>query len=236
MTERSRSLDRRTIAKGAAWAVPAVTIAAAAPSLAASVPVRKDPGVNGWVANTARSSGSCRWTLEVDSTATGATPDGAPYGLYLYDITPESTVADVALIYWIIGEQSATWATLRGHSTCWSGPTRGKAQRKSDGLLYTPYTWKYNCPILADEVKSDGRLYLGGFHVRGSFTQSRDYCNDVTYWTQRSVIVDPDGAGSQAAQTLTFERRNGTRGPATSAQIGARSRSATVSGESAQLT
>lgn len=236
MTERSRSLDRRTIAKGAAWAVPAVTIAAAAPSLAASVPVRKDPGVNGWVANTARPSGQCSWTLEVDSTATGATPDGAPYGLYLYDITPESTVADVALIYWIIGKQSATWATLRGHSTCWSGPTRGVAQTKSDGLLYTPYTWKYNCPILADEVKSDGRLYLGGFHVRGSFTQSRDYCNDVTYWTQRSVIVDPDGAGSQAAQTLTFERRNGTRGPATSAQIGARSRSATVSGESAQLT
>ena len=236
MTERSGALDRRTIAKGAAWAVPAVTIAAAAPSLAASVPVRKDPGVNGWVANTARPSGECSWTLEVDSTATGATPDGAPYGLYLYDITPESTVADAALIYWIIGEQSATWANLSGHSTCWSGPTRGEAQKKSDGLLYTPYTWKYNCPILADEVKSDGRLYLGGFHVRGSFTQSRDYCNDVTYWTQRSVIVDPDGAGSQAAQTLTFERRNGTRGPATSAQIGARSRSATVSGESAQLT
>ena len=115
-------------------------------------------------------------------------------------------------------------------------PHRGEAQTKSDGLLYTPYTWKYTCPILAADVKSDGRLYLGGFHVRASFTQSQDYCNDVTYWTQRSVIVDPDGAGSQAAQTLTFERRNGTRGPATSAQIGARSRSATVSGESAQLT
>lgn len=235
MTERSRSLDRRTIAKGAAWAVPAVTIAAAAPSLAASVPVRKDPGVNGWVLNTPRSSGSCRWTLEVDSTATGATPDGAPFGLYLYDITPKSTVADVALIYWIIGEQSATWANLRGHSTCWSGPTRGVAQKKSDGLVYTPYTWKYTCPPLAAEVKSDGRLYLGGFHVRGSFRQTSAYCYDVTYWTQRSVIVDPDGTGSQAAQTLTFERRNGTRGPATSAQIGARSRSATVSGESAQL-
>lgn len=206
------SPSRRSVAKGVAWMAPAVTIAAAAPRLSASSPIRIDPGINGWVLNTPRRAGTCKWTLEVDSTLNRSGPDGAPFGLYLYDIEPQTTVANASVTYWIIGEQSATWHRYSNHSSCWSDPSRGNRQRKSDGLVYTPYTWTYSCPILASEVSRDGRLRLGGFHVRASFTQSRSYCNDVTYWTQRSVVVDPDGAGPQQAESLTFERRNGTRG------------------------
>lgn len=206
------SPSRRSVAKGVAWMAPAVTIAAAAPTLSASSSIRIDPGINGWVLNSPRSTGQCAWTLEVDSTPSGNGPDGAPFGLYLYDIEPQTTVANASLTYWIIGDQTARWSRLDGHSSCWSGPTRGAAQRKSDGLLYTPYTWTYGCSVLSSDVSRDGRLRLGNFHVRASFTQSRSYCNDVTYWTQRSVVVDPDGAGPQSAETLTFERRNGTRG------------------------
>lgn len=213
MTDRSPAVSRRTLAKGAAWTVPAISIAAAAPSLAASGPVRIDPGINGWVLNSPRKVDTCKWTLDVDSTLARTGPDGAPFGLYLYDIKPQTTVANATLTYWIIGNQSATWTAQAGHSRCWSGPSRGTAQKKSDGFVYTPYTWTYTCPINSADVSSDGRLRLGGFHVRAAFTQSRDYCNDVTYWTQRTIVVDPDGAGSQTAQTLTFERRNGTRGP-----------------------
>lgn len=209
-------VDRRTVARGAAWTAPAIVIAAAAPSLAASTtpPPRKDPGINGWVMNTPRARGGCAHTLDVDSTLTGSGPDGAPFGLYLYDVKPQTIVSNAQLTYWIIGTQQATWTNLSGHSSCWSQPARGAAQTKSDGYVYTPYTWTYKCPLYASDISSDGRLWLGGFHVRGAFTQTRTYCSDVTYWAQRSVVVDPDGSG--ASQTLTFERRNGTRGPVSS--------------------
>ena len=36
MTEQTAGISRRTIAKGAAWAVPVVAVAAAAPAMAAS--------------------------------------------------------------------------------------------------------------------------------------------------------------------------------------------------------
>lgn len=212
MSHTPSAVSRRHLAKGAAWTIPAVAVAAAAPSLAASSAARIDPGINGWVLNSPRDVGSCKWTLDVDSTLARTGPDGAPFGLYLYDIKPQTTVATATLTYWIIGDQKATWTTQSGHSPCWSGPSRGTPQKKSDRLLYTPYTWTYTCPINSADISSDGRLRLGRFHVKATFTQSGDYCNDVTYWTQRSVVVDPDGAGSQAAQTLTFERRNGTRG------------------------
>ncbi|MEK4243346.1 hypothetical protein NYE39_15250 [Janibacter sp. FSL W8-0316] len=110
----------------------------------------------------------------------------------------------------------ATWTPLSGHSSCWSRPVRGASQRKSDGLVYTPYTWTYSCDVLASDNSSDGRLRLGGFRVRADFAQSSPFCTDVTYWTQRSVVIDNDGAGPQRAETLTYERRNGTRGPYTS--------------------
>lgn len=206
------SPSRRSLAKGVAWMAPAVTVAAAAPSLSASSTIRIDPGINGWVLNSPRDTGVCRWTLEVNSTLDRTGPDGAPFGLYLYDIEPQTTVANASLTYWIIGDQRASWSRLSGHSSCWSGPTRGNPQTKSDGLTYTPYTWTHTCTISSADVSRDGRLRLGGFHVQASFTQPSSRCNDVTYWTQRSVVVDPDGASPQTAETLTFERRNGTRG------------------------
>lgn len=45
----------------------------------------------------------------------------------------------------------------------------------------------------------DGRLRLKGFHVKASCTQAHTSCSDVTHWTQRSVVVDPDGAHAAAA-------------------------------------
>ncbi len=215
MGQNSSNTTRRTVVKGAAWAVPTISVATLAPPLAASL--RKDPGINGWVLNSPRRQGNCAWTLEVDSrdTGRGPTPDGAPWGLYLYDVQPNAVITNPQITYWIIGNQTATWTTLTGHGSCWSSPTRGTPQPKSDGLTYTPYTWTYNCALNPADVDSDGRLWLQHFHVRASFTQPRDLCNNVTYWTQRRVTIDPDGAGSRDPQVLTFERRNGTLGPYT---------------------
>lgn len=70
---------------------------------------------------------------------------------------------------------------------------RGTPQTKADGLVYTPYTWTYNCAIDASD------------HRVGA--------DNVTYWTQRTITVDRDGeAPRYQPEVLTFERRNGSLG------------------------
>ena len=214
-TPDSTGISRRTLAKGAAWAVPAVLLAAPAPAFATSL--RKDPGINGWVRNTPQSLGNCSYNLTVRSNLPGTGNDGAPFGLYLYDAQPTDTITEAKLTYWIIGNQQATVTAQSGHSSCWSSAVRGAPQAKRDGLTYTPYTFTYNCPIDPSVVTTqpDGveRVWLGHFHVNFNFTQPSNRCRNVTYWTQRSIKIDiHDGTGPQ---TLTFERRNGTLGPYT---------------------
>ena len=98
----------------------------AAPSFAASL--RKDPGINGWVLNTTTNHGGCRYSLEVNSAPTrgGATPDGAPWGLYLYDVSKDASYSGAKLVYWVRGTHTATqnpitWQAAAGHSSLWSG-------------------------------------------------------------------------------------------------------------------
>lgn len=57
MSQNSSSTTRRTVVKGAAWAVPTISVGTLAPRLAASL--RIDPGINGWVRNSTRSQGDC---------------------------------------------------------------------------------------------------------------------------------------------------------------------------------
>lgn len=223
--------SRRTIAKGAAWAVPAVAVAAATPAMAASL--RKDPGINGWVMNSPESDGSCFWgtreyRLEVSSIQSGSGPDGAPFGLYLYDTEPANVISNASITYWILGDHSAssgsdtyiTWSTLSGHSTCWYYQGRVGTEVKPDGLIYTGYRWTYNCAIDPTNITvgSDGigRVFLGQFRVRTNwFEQPSTYCSNLTYWTQRHITIDPDGNGPDAPVVHTFQRRNGSLGPYT---------------------
>ena len=221
MSQNSSSTTRRTVVKGAAWAVPTISVGTLAPRLAASL--RIVPGINGWVSNSPESLGNCSHRLEVNSNPSnaGSTPDGAPFGLYLYNVQPGAVITNPQITYWIIGNQTAaSWTNLAGHGSCWGNASRGTPQTKSDGLLYTPYTWTYSnspsCALNPANVDGNGRLWLQHFRSRASFTQPSDRCNDVTYWTQRRITIDPYGDGNP--QVLTFERRNGTRGPYSGSQ------------------
>ena len=213
--------SRRAVATGLAWSVPAVAMVSAAPSFAASL--RKDPGINGWVLNTTTNHGGCRYSLEVNSAPTrgGATPDGAPWGLYLYDVSKDASYSGAKLVYWVRGTHTATqnpitWQAAAGHSSLWSGPVLGAPQVKADGFVYTPYTWTYTGTIDPANVASDGRLYLETFHVKAvNFSMwENSRCLPLDYWTYREIVVDPDGpTGPQQPMTLSFERRNGPSGP-----------------------
>lgn len=212
--------SRRAVATGLAWSVPAVAMVSAAPSFAASL--RKDPGLNGWVLNTARFHGDCLRSLEVNSAPSGSAPrttDGAPYGLYLYDVSKDASYSNAKLVYWVRGDHQTqnpiNWQAAAGHSTKWSGPVLGNRLTKADGYVYTPYTWTYTGTINPANVSSDGRLYLETFHVKAanfSMSENRS-CLPLDYWTYREIVVDADGAGPQPSKTLHFERRNGASGP-----------------------
>lgn len=214
--------SRRAVATGLAWSVPAVAMVSAAPSFAASL--RKDPGINGWVLNTPRDRGVCLRSLEVNSAPSGGgtTPDGAPWGLYLYDVSQDASYSNAKLVYWVRGDHvkqnPIAWQAAAGHSSKWSGPETGDPQTKADGAVYTPYTWTYTGTIDPANVKSDGRLYLETFHVKTvDFSMSENgRCLPLDYWTYREIVVDADGPnGPQASKTLHFERRNGQSGPYT---------------------
>lgn len=218
--------SRRAVASGLAWSVPAVAMVSAAPAFAISM--RKDPGINGWVLNSPTDLGRCRYSLDVNSAPSGSAPrttDGAPYGLYLYDlydVSKDASYSNAKLVYWVRGnhvkQNPITWQTATGHSSKWSDPVRGAAQTKADGFTYTPYTWEYTGTIDPANVKSDGRLYLETFHVKATdFSMSENgSCLPLDYWTYREIVVDPDGpTGQQQPKTLNFERRNGPSGPYT---------------------
>lgn len=221
MTAPHSDLPRRSLLRGTAWAAPAAIVGVAAPAVAASL--RKDPGINGWVRNvsSAGSCGSTNSSIEVTSIARGSTPDGAPYGLYLYDTEDVDTVDAAQLTYWVLGDHpesgtgSIRWSTLNGHSSCWVGPTRVSPVTKPDGLTYTGYRWTYGCTIdpRNTTVGTDGvaRAFLGNFRVTtGSFRQPRGSCGTLNYWTERTVTID--------GVVHTFQRRNGTDGPYTTAR------------------
>lgn len=211
-------ISRRSLVRGAAWALPTAMVAAAAPAIAASI--RKDPGINGWVLVRPDSQfdlSRWRWTyrLEIDSTGTGgrSTPDGAPFGLYLYDTEDAKAATDASITVWILGDHrksdQITWSSSQGHSQNWSGPSMIGTQVKPDGMVYTGYRWTYRGEIqLGRRTQGrDGvyRVFLDNFHVRTNyFTQDSDYRSTLNYWTERAITIEGD--------TQTFQRREGTDG------------------------
>lgn len=200
----NKPVGRRTIAKGMAWSVPAIAVAAPAPAAAASLQIV--PGINGWNQHYYTGDRSCNHQIRVDSLPSegGSTPDGAPWGLYIYDvISGTTTITNARITYWIRGNTNVSWATQDGHSSCWGSPVQGTSQTKDDGQTYTPYTWTYGCPINSGSVSPDGRLYLQRFHMRARFSLADRICNEVCFWAQRHVTVD--GA------VQTFERKRGFR-------------------------
>lgn len=229
--ERS-SVSRRSLVRSAAWAVPTSITAASAPVLAASL--RKDPGLNGWVSNSYR-AGTCGFrnsSIEVTSIATAATPDGAPFGLYLYDTEDVVTATNASITYWVLGNHATTgttaitWSSASGHSTCWSYQGRVGTAQKPDGLIYTGYRWTYTCAIdpHATTVGNDGvaRVMLGNFHViSNTFAQPAGSCGKLNFWTERAITLD--------GIAHTFQRRAGTDGTYTSAGRARSSRSVSES-------
>lgn len=110
-----RSASRRTIVKGAAWAVPAVTLATAAPALAAS-PIPPN-GLNGWVLL----GRDCRATYEFTIDGRGDFTGGGDNDRGIWTFVPapggnEPAFAEIIFWFnrdgWSFDNQGPGWSNL----------------------------------------------------------------------------------------------------------------------------
>ena len=201
-----RSATRRRVTAATAWSVPVIAVASTAPAYATSI--RKDPGINGWMLVTTTDQGRTSYDLRFDSDEPGTGPDGAPFGLYIYDpnLNPAGTApADVytaaSITLWIRTDRStnpATTITKAGSGAGWSSPVNVGVRTKPDGLSYRGYRFDYSG---AYTLQSDGRVWLTDLVVVMDDIASAD----ATYWVERAITIN--------GKFETFQRRNGARGP-----------------------
>ena len=186
------NMNRRNVLKTAAWTAPVVTLATAAPAFATS-PVRKDPGINGWVLINHGTSKGFDATFNSNPQPAPQTPDGAPFGLYLYDTVAGDLFSAGSITYWFRGKPDEINRTGSG----WSSGTYVGTQSKPDGLTYHGYRFDYSGPF----NRQGDIVWLNHLKVTAEDVDS----DDATFWVERSVAIN--------GQVYTFQRRNGERGP-----------------------
>lgn len=162
-------VNRRTLVKGSAWAVPVVAVGAASPAMAAS----PEPGLNGWVVISRDSD--CQWDwsdwgwkctcyVRYDGYRNGdATYDGVRLGLWVWDAHSSEITEQPSLNIHL--PYQVSWQSQSGNSG-WSLPT--PVGQDSDGfyLYRSTYTGGY-----VDQTGPDGLpevVLTGRPHFLGS--------------------------------------------------------------------
>lgn len=198
--------SRRTLIRGAAWTTPVILAVGAAPAFATSL--RKDPGINGWVLISTSDRDRDSYDLTFDSTVSGNGPDGAPYGLYVYDPNRtgnvlSDTYTNASITLWIRTDSDSTPANngwvRTGSGAGWGAATDAGLQTKPDGLQYRGYRFAYTGGFTL--VAAEERVYLQDFKASSNNIAS----TDATYWIERRITVN--------GVVQSFQRRNGARGP-----------------------
>ena len=186
------SLSRRSVLRTAAWSAPVVTLATAAPAFATS-PIRKDPGINGWVLVSYGTDYGFDATFDSNPQPAPSTPDGAAFGLYLYDTVVGDVFKLASVTYWFRGKPEKVTRTGSG----WSSGTYVGTETKSDGLTYHGYRFVYSGPF----TRTEPLVRLDNLKVTAEEVAS----GDATFWVERHITINNVAYG--------FERRNGERGP-----------------------
>ena len=204
-------VSRRTLAKGAAWTVPAAAVVAAAPVYAVSQPV-PPPGLQGWVAV----SKSCflgYGSISFDSSPNSSKPRDPfvpeQWGLWVYNTQSDWQFSNVTITVGI----DASRAPITGGGNNWSQPT----------LVSTPSGWGSN-------IRAYQTTYTGGwtFHadpdgnpdtypvaytkVNGRLQLSSDSfgsCrSELRQWIRRCVTITRPNPrpGELSQETICFNR------------------------------
>ncbi len=178
-------LSRRTLALGAAWTVPAIALAAAAPAVAASTP--HPPGLNGWVTI----EKDCRpLSLDIDGRGTFTGGGTSDRGFWVFTTNSTTPPTGAYLVFYIpTSSLTWTWAAAAGN-VGWSVPVMTTDNTIAPPIAgYTRYvtyytwTWTYNSTHQA--WVADGHL-----HVTATASSSPRQCPSISLYTYRSVTYD----------------------------------------------
>ncbi len=207
---------RRTVVRGAAWSVPVIAVVAPIPAFATSL--RKDPGINGWVLISTTDRDFNSYDLRFDSDEAGTGPDGAPYGLYVYDPNRTGNVVNdvytnASITLWIRTDTDSTPAnngwSRTGSGPGWQAPVDVGVQTKPDNLQYRGYQFSYTGTYTL--VAAEERVYLQDFVASSNniAEPGRDVLDRASDHRQRH------GADVPAAQRRPRPDRQRIPGPAT---------------------
>lgn len=106
----SDGVSRRTLAKGAAWAAPAVAVAAVAPMVAASpIPPR---GLNGWVTLT-RQCTRTNNEFQIDGRGTFTGGGNSDRGIWTFVDDPNAEISGAAIVFFF-DTRSASFTNSSG--------------------------------------------------------------------------------------------------------------------------
>lgn len=156
--ERSDSLGRRSVLRGAAWAVPVLALATATPAHASSVPpverILFPDGLLGYAYYSNAPSGdggSGRGAVQIDSAG------GSQAGKFFRvgGLLPSDAVQDVFFDFMIATTATLTWYPLCADRGYWSVPQE-TGTRVINGTTYKVYRSRYQgaTPPLVDGVRS----------------------------------------------------------------------------------
>ncbi|MGQ4507820.1 hypothetical protein ACUH9H_02020 [Dermabacteraceae bacterium P13128] len=197
-------LSRRSIAKGVAWAAPAMVLASQAPALASSTDPDKNLSINGWVYMNWDQVRTNSYGCIESGTLRVTSPEATRYypnsendnGLWVDDATEETRIENAKLTLWVKDDDVQThpleWFPYEryGRNYGWSKPTYVGRKTDRQGRSFALYEMRFT-----GETRLVGsRLYLVGnigwyapFQNRSSYTCATDIMNcmerdvDVTY-------------------------------------------------------
>ncbi|MDO4897851.1 MAG: hypothetical protein Q3965_00950 [Rothia sp. (in: high G+C Gram-positive bacteria)] len=155
----SQNLPRRTVAKGAAWAAPAVLATAAIPAYAASTMTAVLASSTTIAKANVRGNSvphyNCNGNTQVEVYNTRAAQyisvNSLPANAKLSNLTMEFWAAVDANTTWTIPTTATTgtssaFDTVKP-STCWSVPVRSYNDVVQDGITFYSFKSTFNCPI-----------------------------------------------------------------------------------------
>lgn len=178
-------LSRRTLTRGAAWSLPALTVAGAAPAVAASSTTPPALGVAGRVTynaawNTENPDGTRSY--KVFSTLPGTTTPGAGYRVT--NTTTSTTITNYSVTYYLPAS-NLTFSQGPSSNAGWSLLSRdtSKATKSYNGYTYYAYTSTYTSAITA--VNGTTTLPIFEFQSQNNTSNSTSL-----YYVDNSAIIN----------------------------------------------
>ncbi len=184
------AVNRRTLVKGAAWSVPVITVAGAAPALASSpIPPR---GLNGWVTlhRDCGGRGNDFWIDGRGSFTGGGTNDR---GIWTFVDDPEADITHAQIIFWFSRDG---WSFTNQSGPGWSNLTRMNPQpanRPAPGYYayVTTYQGSWTYFEAHEAWVADSDPYWTENNMPGT-------CGQVCAYADRTITVN--------GETVAFRR------------------------------